>query len=73
MGDKMSDKTNYSRMTFWQLLSGQKVEIPIIQRDYAQGRPEQEHIRRSFVDALFKSFDEHEIELDFIYGNPMLG
>ena len=54
----------------------QKVEIPIIQRDYAQGRTDSKtnKIRKDFLDVLFE-FIQHkdknqkaEIELDFIYG-----
>ena len=47
-----------------------KIEIPIIQRDYAQGRREQENLRSNFVNYLIKSLtDQTPIELDFIYGN----
>jgi hypothetical protein len=54
----------------------QKVEIPIIQRDYAQGRTDSKtnKIRRDFLDVLFEfvhqKFKNHnvEIELDYIYG-----
>jgi hypothetical protein len=53
-----------------------KVEIPIIQRDYAQGRTDSKtnKIRKDFLDALFnfislKQTDNNaRIELDFIYG-----
>lgn len=47
-----------------------KVEIPIIQRDYAQGRQEQERLRNKFVDYIVNSLENQEgIELDFVYGN----
>ncbi|KAA6317679.1 hypothetical protein EZS27_032201 [termite gut metagenome] len=49
-----------------------KIEIPIIQRDYAQGRTtsEVERIRNRFLDALFRSITngEHRV-LDFVYGD----
>lgn len=54
-----------------------KVEIPIIQRDYAQGRTDSKtnKIRKDFLDVLFDLiYHRHteatnaEIELDFIYG-----
>ena len=32
-------------ITFWQFLQSQKIEIPIIQRDYAQGRNGKEKLR----------------------------
>ena len=54
----------------------QKVEIPIIQRDYAQGRTDNKtnKIRKDFLDVLFEFIQlkdkdpKAEIELDFIYG-----
>lgn len=54
----------------------QKVEIPIIQRDYAQGRTDSKtnKIRKDFLDVLFEFIQlkdknpKEEIELDFIYG-----
>ncbi|WP_051697514.1 DUF262 domain-containing protein [Prevotella sp. 10(H)] len=49
-----------------------KIEIPIIQRDYAQGRTnnEVERIRNRFLDALFTSITEDKhITLDFVYGD----
>lgn len=53
-----------------------KVEIPIIQRDYAQGRTDNKtnKIRKDFLDVLFEFISKKqlnpnvEIELDFIYG-----
>lgn len=47
------------------------IEIPLIQRDYAQGRdmPKVEDIRRRFVGALKKALINNEpITLDFVYG-----
>jgi hypothetical protein len=49
-----------------------KIEIPKIQRDYAQGRPAAEvvRIRNRFLDALFKSITDNEhLTLDFVYGD----
>lgn len=46
-----------------------KIEIPIIQRDFAQGRNEQKNVRNKFVDYLVNALSKDEsIELDFIYG-----
>lgn len=52
----------------------QSIEVPIIQRDYAQGREtkEVERIRNQFVNSLFKALinpGENSIKLDFVYGN----
>jgi hypothetical protein len=49
-----------------------KIEIPIIQRDYAQGRRNDEvnRIRERFLDALLHAIVEKEnIKLDFVYGD----
>ena len=56
--------------SFWELLQKHRVEIPIIQRDYAQGREDKEELRVSFLTALFNSLNETiGIKLDFIYGD----
>ncbi|MBN2282205.1 MAG: DUF262 domain-containing protein [Candidatus Marinimicrobia bacterium] len=48
----------------------QKVEIPIIQRDYAQGRISEIEVRINFLKSIKKSFESNEpIHLDFIYGS----
>lgn len=42
--------TTDNKYTFWNLLNQfTKVEIPIIQRDYAQGRPSEAKIRDKFI------------------------
>ena len=49
----------------------QKIVIPKIQRDYAQGRedPNIERVRIRFLDALYKAVTEKPIVLDFVYGD----
>ena len=55
--------------TFWSLIENYSIEIPIIQRDYVQGRKKEERIRTTFLkainDYLLKNRNLH---LDFIYG-----
>lgn len=48
-----------------------KIIIPIIQRDYAQGRlgPDVSRVRSRFLDSLYKAVTEKPITLDFIYGD----
>ena len=41
-------------MTFWSLISDKKICIPIIQRDYAQGREEEKRKRKRFLKSLYK-------------------
>ena len=58
--------------TFYETIQESKIVIPIIQRDYAQGRktPRITKIREKFIDALFDAItgQSKPIELDFIYG-----
>ena len=47
-----------------------KIEIPIIQRDYAQGREKEGIVRGRFVEFLIQAFvTQTPVELDFVYGN----
>lgn len=49
-------------------LSG--ITIPMIQRDYAQGRLSEYEVRRRFLDVIFGALvNDEELELDFIYGS----
>jgi hypothetical protein len=66
-----------TKHTFWSLCKTySKIEVPIIQRDYAQGRetPEAERIRKKFIDEyLINSLIRKEkIELDFVYGSVLI-
>lgn len=54
-----------------QYLPLNNIEVPIIQRDYAQGRnqPEVNRIRARFLDALYIALTTLKpITLDFVYG-----
>ena len=47
-----------------------KISIPIIQRDYAQGRKDAASIRDKFLDEIFNRLDNDEnLFLDFVYGS----
>ena len=48
-----------------------KISIPIIQRDYAQGRidPDVERVRDRFLESLYNAVTDKPITLDFIYGD----
>ena len=49
----------------------QKIIIPKIQRDYAQGRrdPDIDRVRKRFLDSLYKAVTQEPITLDFVYGD----
>jgi hypothetical protein len=69
-----SANKNGKLLTLYELLSSQEVTItiPIIQRDYAQGRDEQlvEEIRERFLEALLNAVRGIKpLVLDFVYGS----
>ena len=46
------------------------ITIPIIQRDYAQGREDNKELREEFIGKLFKHLEtKKNLKLDFIYGS----
>ena len=65
---------NNTPISFWQLLKEYTLVIPIIQRDYAQGRRGKEQLRKRFFRQLIEAVVDHKrIILDFIYGTPDTG
>ena len=64
-----------NKISFWKFISDTNIEVPIIQRDYAQGRVGKEYLRRNFLSelkaALDKNppYDQQGLKLDFIYGS----
>ena len=64
--------TEYSKkFSFWSLLESKKIVVPIIQRDYAQGRKGKEFLRERFLGQLFDALQEDAkpLVLDFVYGS----
>lgn len=63
--------------TFWELLEKEVIEIPMIQRDYAQGRSDRKtrQIREDFVKTLCMFVEETDkrLDLDFVYGSSNSG
>lgn len=59
--------------SFWKFISNYQIEIPIIQRDYAQGRLGKEYLRNNFLVNLKQALDhqlpEPALKLDFVYGS----
>jgi len=68
----MSDHPQTLRSLFTDEWNG--IVVPIIQRDYAQGRPTEYEVRERFLralrDALVRSLDDVKdpLDLDFVYG-----
>lgn len=59
-----------SNMTLSKMLGeGNTIEIPIIQRDYAQGRKNAKEIRNDFLKDIFVHLnDDRAMKLSFVYG-----
>lgn len=58
--------------SFWELIGENPVVIPIIQRDYAQGRENDDvrQIRSKFIKQLLSSLKSGTpVDLDFVYGS----
>ncbi len=62
-----------NRYSFWKLINEYTIKIPIIQRDYAQGRDSDKirTIRRDFLNTIYEMIEDKEktIDLDFVYGS----
>lgn len=66
------NKTIATRESFWSLLKKCEIEIPRMQRNYAQGREEVDinQKRENLIDDLFTALEEQKrIDLNFVYGN----
>ena len=62
-------KVENKQYSFYELLNIVGVKIPIIQRDYAQGREKAKDIRDRFLNRLFEVLNDNKtINLDFVYG-----
>ena len=65
----MNNNPTSEKLTFFELIRKHKIEIPIIQRDYAQGRGDKTDIRTNFLNALLEAINGKRLELDFVYGS----
>lgn len=59
-----------NKTSFWKFICNTNIENPIIQRDYAQGRIGEEHLRQNFLSDLKMALDSKKsLKLDFVYGS----
>ena len=55
------------------------IEIPVLQRDFAQGRKSAKNIRERFASAIYNALVKHQddnefrLDLDFVYGSNTTG
>lgn len=61
------------RLSFYKLFKEKnyRILIPIIQRDYAQGRKNKKEVRETFLAALYQYLEDNKSnrDLDFVYGS----
>lgn len=56
-------------MTLYYLLQSERIEIPMIQRDYAQGREDKIFLRERLLGKLINALQFNKVlSLDFVYG-----
>lgn len=63
---------NENKYNFWKLIKKYKIVIPMIQRDYVQGRKDKKvnEIRKNLIDNIKLALDgKKELDFDFIYGS----
>lgn len=66
----MESNNNSQKVSFWEFLSQHPIYIPIIQRDYAQGRKGKGNLRHNFLTSLHNALTGgNELKLDFVYGS----
>ena len=66
----MDNQATARNLTLWELLTEYIIEIPIIQRDYAQGRKANSTIRNNILESFHKALTtDQKLELDFIYAS----
>ena len=60
-----------SKYTFWMLLKEYEIKVPIMQRDYAQGRVTENvtAIRTELLETIYRALcEEKNVDFDFVYG-----
>ena len=68
--NELNEQQCDTKYTFWKLLSEYQVEIPIIQRDYAQGRNSAKTIRDELLNSIYDALvNGKSIDFDFVYGS----
>lgn len=65
--------TTNTKTTFWSIINENVIVIPQIQRDYAQGRKDNDtvEIRKNIIQSFFNAISkpsDNAIDIDFVYG-----
>jgi len=77
MTEDINNTESGERVSLYSLFKEKRyrIEIPIIQRDYAHGRESKKDVRDDFLEALMKYLEDNlpNRDLDFIYGSLLKG
>lgn len=61
-------------VSFWEFIQNNSIQIPIIQRDYAQGREDKVDLRSNFLNEIKEHLKSKDgLLLDFVYGTSKNG
>lgn len=62
-------------ISFWEFIQNNSIQIPIIQRDYAQGREDKVDLRNNFLNDIKEHLESKKdvLLLDFVYGTSKNG
>lgn len=72
MSQEISTESIDSRYSFWRLINEYDITIPLMQRDYAQGRKNEnvESIRGELLESIYSALmNEENLDFDFVYGS----
>lgn len=70
--DNEKQANSVAEMSLWEVLATKRIVVPVIQRDYAQGRESQfaKNVRERFVERLYEAVQEENgnpLCMDFVY------
>lgn len=70
--DNEKQANSVAEMSLWEVLATKRIVVPVIQRDYAQGRKSQfaKNVRERFVERLYEAVQEENgnpLCMDFVY------
>lgn len=67
---RIENSRSGKELSLWDWLGSTMIKIPMMQRDYAQGRKGMHYLRERFLKSLFDTLlsDQQRVKLDFVYG-----
>ena len=72
--NNIANSRSGEELSLWDWLGSARIKIPMMQRDYAQGRKGLHYLRERFLESVFNTLmpgkkpDQQHVKLDFVYG-----